>query len=50
MTHCGHNPLWYTSTLDGGTFSFNSMADAGGHGVNEYLEKNMQYPEEVMAL
>jgi hypothetical protein len=26
------------------------MADAGGHGVDEYLENNFQLPEEIMAL
>ena len=27
--------------------AFIAMADAGGHGVDEYLEANFQLPEEV---
>jgi len=30
--------------------AFIAMAEAGGHGVDEYLENNFQLPEEIMAL
>ena len=50
MTKSNHDPLWYAASLEGCAASFVAMADAGGHGVDEYLESNFQLPEDVMAL
>lgn len=50
LTKSNEDPLWYASALEGCATSFVAMADAGGHGVDEYLEKNFQLPEDVMAL
>ncbi|EJK76329.1 hypothetical protein THAOC_01917, partial [Thalassiosira oceanica] len=50
LTRHSHDPLWYASALEGCAGSFVAMAEAGGHGVDEYLEGNFQLPEEVMAL
>lgn len=50
MTKSNHDPLWYAASLEGCAASFVAMADAGGHGVDEYLENNFQLPEDVMAL
>jgi len=50
LTRHSHDPLWYASALEGCACAFVSMADAGGHGVDEYLENNFQLPEEIMAL
>ncbi|KAL3796578.1 hypothetical protein HJC23_009709 [Cyclotella cryptica] len=50
LTRHSHDPLWYASALEGCACAFIAMADAGGHGVDEYLESNFQLPEEVMAL
>ena len=50
LTRQSHDPLWYASALEGCAGSFVAMAEAGGHGVDEYLEGNFQLPEEVMAL
>lgn len=50
LTRHSHDPLWYASALEGCACAFIAMADAGGHGVDEYLENNFQLPEEIMAL
>ena len=50
MTKSNQDPLWYAASLEGCAASFVAMADAGGHGVDEYLEQNFQLPEDVMAL
>ena len=50
LTRHSHDPLWYASALEGCACAFVVMADAGGHGVDEYLENNFQLPEEIMAL
>lgn len=50
LTRHSHDPLWYASALEGCACAFVAMADAGGHGVDEYLENNFQLPEEIMAL
>jgi len=50
MTKSNQDPLWYAASLEGCAASFVAMADAGGHGVDEYLENNFQLPEDVMAL
>lgn len=50
LTRHSHDPLWYASALEGCAAAFIAMADAGGHGVDEYLENNFQLPEEIMAL
>lgn len=44
------DPLWYALTLEGCAASHIAMADAGGYGVDEYLENNFQMPDEIMAL
>lgn len=44
------DPLWYASALEGCAASHIAMAEAGGYGVDEYLENNFQMPDEVMAL
>jgi len=36
------------ASLEACAASFIAMADTGGHGVDEYLENNFQYPEGVM--
>ena len=43
-----HDPLWYASALEGIATSFVAMSDSGGHGADQYLEQNFQYPEKVM--
>lgn len=43
-----HDPLWYAAAKEGCAAAFIAMADAGGHGVDDYLENNFQYPETVM--
>mmetsp|Transcript_17281 Transcript_17281/g.35060 ORF Transcript_17281/g.35060 Transcript_17281/m.35060 type:complete len:1797 (-) Transcript_17281:136-5526(-) len=50
LTRNSHDPLWYASALEGCACAFIAMAEAGGHGVDEYLENNFQLPEEIMAL
>ncbi|KAL7492472.1 hypothetical protein ACHAWT_004966 [Skeletonema menzelii] len=50
LTRHSHDPLWYASALEGCACAFIAMAEAGGHGVDEYLENNFQLPEEIMAL
>jgi len=50
LTRHSHDPLWYASALEGCACAFVAMADAGGHGVDAYLENNFQLPEEIMAL
>lgn len=50
MTKSNQDPLWYAASLEGCAASFVAMADAGGHGVDDYLENNFQLPEDVMAL
>ncbi len=50
LTRHSHDPLWYASSLEGCAASFVAMADAGGHGVDEYLENNFQLPDVIMAL
>jgi len=50
MTKANQDPLWYAASLEGCAASFVAMADAGGHGVDEYLENNFQLPEDLMAL
>ncbi|KAL7539116.1 hypothetical protein ACHAXR_009033 [Thalassiosira sp. AJA248-18] len=50
LTRHSHDPLWYASALEGCACAFIAMADAGGHGVDDYLENNFQLPEEIMAL
>ena len=50
LTRSGHDPLWYASSLHGCAAAFVAMAEAGGHGVDGYLENNFQLPEEIMAL
>lgn len=48
LTKASHDPLWYAFSLLGYVESFIAMADMGGHGVDEYLDANFQYPEEIM--
>jgi len=43
-----YDPLWYAASLEGIATSFVAMADTGGHGADQYLEKNFQYPKQVM--
>ena len=50
MTKSNQDPLWYAASLEGCAASFVAMADAGGHGVDDYLENNFQLPEDIMAL
>jgi hypothetical protein len=50
LTRHSQDPLWYASALEGCACAFIAMAEAGGHGVDEYLENNFQLPEEIMAL
>jgi len=45
-----HDPLFYAASLEGCAASFVAMSDIGGHGVDEYLDENFQYPDDVMAL
>jgi hypothetical protein len=44
------DPLWYAFALIGCATAHIAMADVGGYGVDEYLDNNFQYPEEIMAL
>jgi len=44
------DPLWYACALDGCAAAHIAMAEAGGYGVDEYLENNFQLPEDVMAM
>jgi hypothetical protein len=44
------DPLWYASALEGCATAHIAMAEAGGYGVDEYLENNFQMPDEIMAL
>jgi len=44
------DPLWYASALEGCAAAHIAMAEAGGYGVDEYLENNFQMPEDIMAL
>jgi hypothetical protein len=44
------DPLWYASALEGCAAAHIAMAEAGGYGVDEYLESNFSMPEEVVAL
>lgn len=50
LTKSTHDPLWYAASLEGCAAAFVAMAEAGGHGVDDYLENNFQLPEEIMAL
>jgi len=45
-----HDPLFYAASLEGCAASFVAMSDTGGHGVDEYLEENFQYPDDVMGI
>jgi hypothetical protein len=45
-----HDPLYYAASLEGCAASFVAMSDTGGHGVDEYLDENFQFPDDVMAL
>lgn len=42
------DPLWYASSLEGCASAHIAMAEAGGFGVDEYLENNFQLPDEIM--
>lgn len=44
------DPLWYAFALEGCAAAHIAMAEAGGYGVDEYLENNFQMPDEIMAL
>jgi hypothetical protein len=44
------DPLWYASALEGCAAAHIAMAEAGGYGVDEYLESNFSMPDEVVAL
>lgn len=44
------DPLWYASALEGCAAAHIAMAEAGGYGVDEYLENSFQMPDEIMAL
>jgi hypothetical protein len=44
------DPLWYASALEGCAAAHIAMAEAGGFGVDDYLESNFQLPDEIMAL
>ena len=50
LTRHSHDLLLYTSALEGCACTFVAMADAGGHGVDEYLKNNFQLPNVTMAL
>ena len=39
------DPLWYASALEGCAAAHIAMAEAGGYGVDEYLEHNFQMPD-----
>jgi len=44
------DPLWYAASVEGCATAYIAMADAGGQGVDDYLDRNFKLPEEVMAL
>jgi hypothetical protein len=43
------DPLWYAAALEGCAAAHIAMAEAGGYGVDDYLEQ-FQMPDEIMAL
>ena len=44
------DPLWYASAMEGCAAAHIAMAEASGYNVDEYLENNFQFPDEIMAL